>query len=142
MSSKTTTEEAGAFRTGKCYDETFKRDAVRLRQQTGRPRAQVTRVLGSGEVSLAASDALALAEVACLRAEFEHMTRQREISSYAARYGSWGWWSDGAAGDEFGWGERVAEVGLARADAVGPLDDAADDGVGVPADVGDGRGGP
>lgn len=54
MSSKTTTKEAGASRTGRRYDETFKRDAVRLRQQTGRPRAQVARDLGVSEVSLSA----------------------------------------------------------------------------------------
>jgi transposase len=79
MSSKTTTKEAGASRTGRRYDETFKRDAVRLRQQTGRPRAQVARDLGVSEVSLSAWEVVALAEVARLRAELEHMTRQRDI---------------------------------------------------------------
>lgn len=105
MSSKTTTKEAGASRTGRRYDETFKRDAVRLRQQTGRPRAQVARDLGVSEVSLSAWEVrygsegaavtprsgatkaaagplgavAALAEVGRLRAELEHMTRQRDI---------------------------------------------------------------
>jgi transposase len=105
MSSKTTTKAAGAARTGKRYDETFKLDAVRLRQQAGRPRAQVARDLGVSEVSLAAWEArygtegaaamprsgatkasagplgavAALAENARLRAELEHMTRQRDI---------------------------------------------------------------
>jgi transposase len=101
MSSKTTTKAAGAARTGKRYDESFKLDAVRLRQQAGRPRAQVARDLGVSEVSLAAWEArygtegaaamattasagplgavAALAEVARLKAELEHMTRQRDI---------------------------------------------------------------
>lgn len=105
MSSNTTTKAAGAARTGKRYDETFKLDAVRLRQQAGRPRAQVARDLGVSEVSLAAWEArygtegaaamprsaattasagplgavAALAEVARLKAELEHMTRQRDI---------------------------------------------------------------
>ena len=35
------------------YDETFKRDAVRLLEQSGRPRAQVARDLGVSDVSLA-----------------------------------------------------------------------------------------
>jgi transposase-like protein len=54
MSSQISTKAAGAARTGKRYDETFKLDAVRLRQQAGRPRAQVARDLGVSEVSLAA----------------------------------------------------------------------------------------
>ena len=95
----------GAARTGRRYDETFKLDAVRLRQQAGRPRAQVARDLGVSEVTLAAwetrygtegagavtrsaatkagagsrSAVAALAEVARLRAELEHVTRQRDI---------------------------------------------------------------
>lgn len=105
MSIQTTNKAAGAARTGKRYDETFKLDAVRLRQQAGRPRAQVARDLGVSEVSLAAWEArygtvgaaamprsvatkasagphgavAALAEVARLKAELEHMTRQRDI---------------------------------------------------------------
>ena len=105
MSSKTTTKAAGAARTGQRYDETFKLDAVRLRQQAGRPRAQLARDLGVSEVSLAAWEArygtegaaamprsgatkasagplgavAALAENARLRAELEHITRQRDI---------------------------------------------------------------
>src|SRR5687767_13076983 len=87
------------------FDEAFKLDAVRLREQTGRPRAQVARDLGVSLVSLAAWESrygtggagagprsvatrtgagptgavAALAEVARLRAELEHMTRQRDI---------------------------------------------------------------
>jgi transposase-like protein len=89
----------------KRYDEQFKLDAVRLRQQTGRPRAQVARDLGISDVSLAAwetrygtqgagavarsaatqagagplSAVAALAEVARLQRELEWMTRQRDI---------------------------------------------------------------
>jgi transposase-like protein len=89
----------------KRYDEQFKLDAVRLRQQTGRPRAQVARDLGISDVSLAAWEArygaqgagavarsaatqagagplsavTALAEVARLQRELEWMTRQRDI---------------------------------------------------------------
>lgn len=89
----------------KRYDEQFKLDAVRLRQQTGRPRAQVARDLGISDVSLAAWEArygtegavavtrsaatqtgagplsavAALAEVARLQRELEWMTRQRDI---------------------------------------------------------------
>jgi len=100
-----TDKAAGAARTGKRYDETFKLDAVRLRQQAGRSRAQVARDPGVSEVSLAAWEArygteragavarsaatqagagplsalAALAEVARLKAELEHMTRQRDI---------------------------------------------------------------
>lgn len=103
--STTSIKSAGAARTGKRYDETFKLDAVRLRQQAGRPRAQVARDLGVSEVSLAAWEArygtegaaampgsaatkasagplsavAALAENARLRADLEHMTRQRDI---------------------------------------------------------------
>ena len=105
--SKTTTERKtnGAAPTGRRYDETFKLDAVRLRQQSGRPRAQVARDLGVSEVTLAVwetrygtegagavprsaatkagagplSAVAALAEVARLRAELEHVTRQRDI---------------------------------------------------------------
>lgn len=103
--SNTIIKTAGAARTGKRYDETFKLDAVRLRQRAGRPRAQVARDLGVSEVSLAAWEApygtagaaamprsvatkvsagprsavAALAENARLRAELEHMTRQRDI---------------------------------------------------------------
>jgi len=99
------TKSMGAARTGKRYDETFKLDAVRLRQQAGRPRAQVARDLGVSQVSLAAWEArygtegavamprsvatkasagplsavAALADNARLRAELEHMTRQRDI---------------------------------------------------------------
>ena len=51
------TKSMGAARTGKRYDETFKLDAVRLRQQAGRPRAQVARDLGVSQVSLAAWEA-------------------------------------------------------------------------------------
>ena len=98
-------KEAGAARQSRRYDESFKLDAVRLRQQTGRPRAQVARDLGVSDVTLAAwetrygteaagavprsaatkagagglSAVAALAEVARLRAELEHMTRQRDI---------------------------------------------------------------
>lgn len=105
MSSNTTTKAAGAARTGKRYDETFKLDAVRLREQAGRPRAPVARDLGVSEVSLAAGEArygtggaaamprsgatkasagppgavAALADNARLRAELEHMTRPRDI---------------------------------------------------------------
>jgi transposase len=87
------------------YDEAFKLDAVRLRQQSGRPRTQVARDLGVSDVSLALWEArygtegtagsprsaatrttegplsavAALGEVARLRAELEHMTRQRDI---------------------------------------------------------------
>ena len=87
------------------YDEAFKLDAVRLRQQSGRPRIQVARDLGVSDVSLALwetrygaegaagsprgaaarttagplSAVAALGEVARLRAELEHMTRQRDI---------------------------------------------------------------
>jgi transposase len=83
------------------YDETFKRDAVRLLEQSGRPRAQVARDLGASDVSLATWQArhgsagagagatgagegsggivAALAEVGRLKAELEHMTRQRDI---------------------------------------------------------------
>lgn len=83
------------------YDETFKRDAVRLLEQSGRPRAQVARDLGVSDVSLATWQArhgsagassvaagagdgsggivAALAENARLRAELEHITRQRDI---------------------------------------------------------------
>ena len=90
---------------GRRFDETFKLDAVQLREQTGRPRAQVARDLGVSQVTLAAWEArygsggagagtrraaaspgagpagtvAALAEVARLRAELEHMTRQRDI---------------------------------------------------------------
>lgn len=89
----------------KRYDEQFKVDAVRLRQQTGRPRAQVARDLGISDVSLATWEArygtegagavtrsaatqagagslsavAALAEVARLQRELEWMTRQRDI---------------------------------------------------------------
>jgi transposase len=105
--SKTTTESKinGTAQTGRRYDESFKLDAVRLRQQSGRPRAQVARDLGVSEVSLASwetrygtegpgavprsaatkagagplSAVAALAEVARLRAELEHVTRQRDI---------------------------------------------------------------
>lgn len=89
----------------KRYDEQFKLDAVRLRQQSGRSRAQVARDLGVSDVSLAAwearygtegagavtrsaatpagagplSAAAALAEVARLQRELEWMTRQRDI---------------------------------------------------------------
>lgn len=102
--SRPVTKSTGALRS-KRYDEQFKLDAVRLRQQTGRPRAQVARDLGVSDVSLAAwetrygtagaaavtrsaatqagagprSAVAALAEVARLRAELEHMTRQRDI---------------------------------------------------------------
>lgn len=105
MSNTTTIKSSGATRTGTRYDETFKLDAVRLRQQAGRPRAQVARDLGVSEVSLAAWEArygtegaaatprsaatkasagplsavAALAENARLRADLEHMTRQRDI---------------------------------------------------------------
>ena len=87
------------------YDEAFKLDAVRLRRQSGRPRVQVARDLGVSDVSLAAwetrygaegaagsprseaarttggplSAVAALAENARLKAELEHMTRQRDI---------------------------------------------------------------
>lgn len=87
------------------FDEAFKLDAVRLREQTGRPRAQIARDLGVSQVSLAAWESrygtggagagtrsvatrpgagptgavAALAEVARLRSELEHMTRQRDI---------------------------------------------------------------
>jgi len=90
---------------GRRFDETFKRDAVRLREQSGRPRAQVARDLGVSQVTLAtwetrygagsagsgtrsvatrpgsggAGAVATLAEVARLRAELEHMTRQRDI---------------------------------------------------------------
>src|SRR6187549_420796 len=105
--SKTTElkKEIGAARQSRRYDESFKLDAVRLRQQTGRSRAQVARDLGVSDVTLAAwetrygtgaagavagsaatpagpgglSAVAALAEVARLRAELEHMTRQRDI---------------------------------------------------------------
>lgn len=105
--SKTTEskKEVGAARQSRRYDESFKLDAVRLRQQTGRPRAQVARDLGVSDVTLAAWEArygteaagavarsaatkagagrlsavAALAEVARLHAELEHMTRQRDI---------------------------------------------------------------
>ncbi|HEX2750066.1 MAG TPA: transposase [Verrucomicrobiales bacterium] len=89
----------------KRYDEQFKVDAVRLRQQSGRSRAQVARDLGISDVSLAAWEArygtegagavtrsaatqtgaaplgavAALAEVARLQRELEWMTRQRDI---------------------------------------------------------------
>jgi transposase len=89
----------------KRYDEPFKLDAVRLRQQSGRSRAQVARDLGISDVSLAAWEArygtegsgavtrsaatqagagplsavAALAEVARLQRELEWMTRQRDI---------------------------------------------------------------
>ena len=49
--------DLGRASTGKRYDETFKLDAVRLRQQAGRPRAQVARDLGVSEVSLATWEA-------------------------------------------------------------------------------------
>ena len=97
-------KSAGAPRSRR-YDEQFKLDAVRLRQQTGRPRAQVARDLGVSDVSLAAWEArygaqgagavtmsaatqagagplsavAALAEVARLQRELEWMTRQRDI---------------------------------------------------------------
>ena len=105
--SKTTEskKEASPSHQGRRYDESFKLDAVRLRQQTGRPRAQVARDLGVSDVTLAAwetrygteaagavarsaatkagagrrSAVAALSEVARLRAELEHMTRQRDI---------------------------------------------------------------
>lgn len=90
---------------GRRYDETFKLDAVRMREQSGRPRAEVARDLGVSQITLAAWEArhgaggagagtrsaatrpgagpagavAALAEVARLRAELEHMTRQRDI---------------------------------------------------------------
>lgn len=106
MSKTTESNKTGsAVRKGLRYDEAFKLDAVRLREQTGRPRAQVARDLGVSDVSLAAwetrygaegagavsrsaatkagagplSAVSALAEVARLRAELEHMTRQRDI---------------------------------------------------------------
>ena len=81
------------------------RVTLTLRQQAGRPRAQVARDLGVSQVSLAAWEArygtegavamprsvatkasagplsavAALADNARLRAELEHMTRQRDI---------------------------------------------------------------
>ena len=87
------------------YDEAFKLDAVRLRQQSGRPRVQVARDLGVSDVSLALwetrygaegaagsprgaaarttagplSAVAALGEVARLKAELEHMTKRRDI---------------------------------------------------------------
>lgn len=83
------------------YDEAFKRDAVRLLEESGRPRAQVARDLGVSDVSLATWQSrrgsagassvaagagegsggivAALAENARLRTELEHMTRQRDI---------------------------------------------------------------
>lgn len=90
---------------GRRFDETFKLDAVQLRERTGRPRAQVARDLGVSQVTLAAWETrygtggagagtrsaatsagagpagavASLAEVARLRAELEHMTRQRDI---------------------------------------------------------------
>ncbi|RYD34868.1 MAG: transposase [Verrucomicrobiaceae bacterium] len=90
---------------GKRFDETFKLDAVQLRERSGRPRAQVARDLGVSQVTLAAWETrygaggtgagtrsaatspgagpagtvAALAEVARLRAELEHMTLQRDI---------------------------------------------------------------
>jgi transposase len=92
-------------RTGVRYDETFKLDAVRLCQDGERSRAQISRDLGVSQVSLAAWEArygaegavvsprsvatranegplsavAALAEVGRLRAELDHMTRQRDI---------------------------------------------------------------
>jgi transposase len=80
------------------YDETFKRDAVRLPEQSGGPRAQAARDPGVSGVSLAtwqarhgsagpgaagaadpAGAAALLAENARLKAELEHITRQRDI---------------------------------------------------------------
>lgn len=80
------------------YDGAFKQDAVRLLEQSGRPRAQVARDLGVSDVSLATWQArygcagtgagaeegpgamvAMLAENARLKAELEHMTRQRDI---------------------------------------------------------------
>lgn len=58
--------------------ETFKRDAVRLRQQTARPRAQVAH-----NPALAAWEVVPPAGVARLRAELEHTTRQRYIPKKA-----------------------------------------------------------
>lgn len=101
----TSTKTAGAAGPGRRYDETFKLDAVRLLRQAGRPRAQVARDLGVSEVTLAAWEkrygtegagamprsvatkasagplgaVSALAEVGRLRAELDHMTRQRDI---------------------------------------------------------------
>lgn len=108
MSIMTMTSDSARTSTGarsKRYDEQFKLDAVRLRQQSGRPRAQVARDLGVSDVSLAAWEArygtegagavtrsaatqagagplsavAALAEVARLQRELEWMTRQRDI---------------------------------------------------------------
>ena len=104
MSTTSESARASAGARSKRYDEQFKLDAVRLRQQTGRPRAQVARDLGISDVSLAAWEArygteagalprsaatqagaaplsavAALAEVARLQRELEWMTRQRDI---------------------------------------------------------------
>ena len=103
--SKTAPPAPAPARQGQRFDETFKLDAVRLREQTGRPRAQVARDRGVIQVTLAAWEArygtggagagtrsaatrpgagpagavAALAEVARLRADLEFMTRQRDI---------------------------------------------------------------
>jgi transposase len=105
MSTTFNSARTSAGARSKRYDEQFKLDAVRLRQQTGRPRAQVARDLGVSDVSLAAWEArygvqgagavarsaatqagagplnavAALAEVARLQRELEWMTRQRDI---------------------------------------------------------------
>ena len=64
---------------GRRFDETFKRDAVRLREQSGRPRAQVARDLGYPST-------VELADGSLVSVWYEHLPGETLASVQAAHW--------------------------------------------------------